>query len=65
MKMLELLVKNVMANDMREQRKRRGSRREKAVQLRRQRAGHLGDVRKKFHAVKALLNDDTTLKQSI
>ncbi len=32
-------------------------RRERALQLRRSRAGHLGDVRKKYHVVKELLND--------
>ena len=39
-----------------------GVRREKAVQLRRQRAGHLGDVKKKFQVVKQLLNDDIDLE---
>ena len=37
-------------------------RRERALQLRRQRAGHLGDVRKKFSAVKELLNEDTNIE---
>jgi hypothetical protein len=37
-------------------------RRERALQLRRQRAGHLGDVRKKCSAVKELLNEDTNIE---
>ncbi|CAB3984662.1 Hypothetical predicted protein [Paramuricea clavata] len=37
-------------------------RRERALQLRRQRAGHLGDVRNKFSAVKELLNEDTNIE---
>ena len=39
-----------------------GVRREKAVQLRRQRAGHLGDVRKKYRVVKELLNEDIVIE---
>jgi hypothetical protein len=37
-------------------------RRERALQLRRQRAGHLGDVRNTFSSVKELLNQDTNIE---
>ena len=39
-----------------------GVRREKAAQLRRQRADNIADVREKFHVVKELLNDDIDLE---
>lgn len=61
-KTLELLVKNVMTKDIAEieetddQAEDPDVRQEKAVQLRKQRAGQFGDVRKKFHVAKELLN---------